>query len=197
MEREERPDTILKGVEYYHVPVFEESLAGISRENNGIMDAISAMGDTPSEFMIKQYEKFVTDQMCVKQYAKFFNILLHHENGAVLWHCSAGKDRAGIATALLMSALGVPRKTIREDYRNSNRFLAEDREYAIRYLETKTIVDGRVMELVGAMYHVQEAYLNRVFKIIDEQYGSMSQFLRKQMYLTPRSIEELKKKFLI
>lgn len=197
MEREERPDTILKGVEYYHVPVFEESLVGISRENNGIMDAISAMGDTPSEFMLKQYEKFVTDQMCVKQYAKFFNILLHHENGAVLWHCSAGKDRAGIATALLMSALGVQRKTIREDYRNSNRFLAEDREYAIRYLETKTIVDGRVMELVGAMYHVQEAYLNRVFKIIDERYGSMSQFLRKQMYLTPRSIEELKKKFLI
>ena len=196
-EREERPDTILKGVEYYHVPVFEEELAGISRENISIRNAVSAMGDSPSDFLLKQYEKFVTDQMCVKQYAKFFNILLHHEHGAILWHCSAGKDRAGIATALLMSALGVSRKMIREDYKNSNRYLAEDKEYVIRYLETKTIVDGRILELVSAMYGVQEAYLNKVFKTIDERYGSMSQFLRKQMYLTPRSIDELKKKYLI
>ncbi len=38
------------------------------------------------------------------------------EDGAVLYHCSAGQDRTGVATALLYDVLGVDRETILKDY---------------------------------------------------------------------------------
>lgn len=54
-----------------------------------------------------------------KQYKKFFETLLSSNGEPVLYHCSAGKDRTGLATALLLSALGVPREVIIDDYLKS------------------------------------------------------------------------------
>jgi protein-tyrosine phosphatase len=52
---------------------------------------------------------------------KFFAHLAQQESYPVLFHCSAGKDRAGILTALLLDALGCPRETIVDDYLQSQR----------------------------------------------------------------------------
>ena len=52
----------------------------------------------------------------VKAYKQFFDILLDQEEGAILWHCSEGKDRTGLASLLILHALGVPPETIMEDY---------------------------------------------------------------------------------
>jgi len=49
------------------------------------------------------------------QYREIFRQLLRHE-GAVAYHCSAGQDRTGLATALVLLALGVPRDVVMEDY---------------------------------------------------------------------------------
>lgn len=49
------------------------------------------------------------------QYREIFRELLRHD-GAVAYHCSAGQDRTGLATALILLALGVPRDVIFEDY---------------------------------------------------------------------------------
>ena len=53
---------------------------------------------------------------------EFFRILLKTDpgRGAVLWHCVDGKDRAGLATMFLLSALGADKQTILEDYLMSN-----------------------------------------------------------------------------
>ena len=71
--------------------------------------------------MLKQYESLVHDEYSIKQYARFLDVLLHQNEGAVLWHCSAGKDRVGVGTALLLCALGVPKKTIYEDFMKNRR----------------------------------------------------------------------------
>lgn len=55
-------------------------------------------------------------------------VILQQEEGAVLWHCSMGKDRVGVGTALLLYALGVPMETIMEDYLRTNRCLEEDQQ---------------------------------------------------------------------
>ena len=66
----------------------------------------------------------------------------------MLWHCSEGKDRVGVGTALLLCALGVPREVIRDDFMRSNLYLETELEYMIRFLENKMIVDGEVMERI-------------------------------------------------
>lgn len=52
---------------------------------------------------------------------EFFAMLARPESYPVLYHCSAGKDRVGILTALLLDALGTPRSVIMDDYLQSQR----------------------------------------------------------------------------
>ena len=52
------------------------------------------------------------------QFRAIFRRLLA-DDGAVMYHCSAGQDRTGVATALILSALGVDRQTILRDYHKS------------------------------------------------------------------------------
>ena len=112
LERNERPDIVVKGVEYYHIPMIDEetisdspkSVLGILQTNDMLKKVLEYDGDIES-LIEQQYENFVKDQYSVKQCARFMDVLLHHENGAALWHCSFGKDRVGVVTALLLCAL--------------------------------------------------------------------------------------------
>jgi protein-tyrosine phosphatase len=51
----------------------------------------------------------------------FFAVLAREDSYPVLFHCSAGKDRTGILTALLLEMLGTPREVIYDDYLHSMR----------------------------------------------------------------------------
>jgi protein-tyrosine phosphatase len=70
----------------------------------------------------KMNQQLVLDPHAQAAYRDLFTVLLnnHDTNGAVLYHCSAGKDRTGIATMLVLSALGVDRATIEADYLLTN-----------------------------------------------------------------------------
>ena len=137
------------------------------------------------------------DDFSVKQYARFLDVILQQEEGAVLWHCSMGKDRVGVGTALLLYALGVPMETIMEDYLRTNRCLEEDLQHMIRLLETKMIVDNEVMDKIKALYRVKEEYLEAVFDAIRQDYGSEEMFLKRALYMTPKSVDSLRKKYLV
>lgn len=60
-----------------------------------------------------------------------FSAVLHDvatSEGAVIYHCSAGKDRTGWATAVLLTILGVPRDTVNADFLLSNTYRGADPE---------------------------------------------------------------------
>lgn len=197
----EKPDTLMEGVRYHEIPIVDEETLGISQEGlsrpENIIKLMKNMNIVPEEFIENQYRNFVRDQYSVKQYARFMDFILHHEGGAVLWHCSAGKDRVGVGTALLLSALGVPREVIREDFLKTNLYLEEEMQHMVRYLETKTIVDSRVMDKVRILYKVKGEYLDMVFDTIEKDYGSMEYFMKKALYLNPKAIDTLKNKYLV
>lgn len=197
----EKPDTVMEGVTYHEIPIIDEETLGISQEglsrSANLLKLMQNRNMMPEEFIESQYRNFVTDQYSVKQYARFMDILLHHEEGAILWHCSAGKDRVGVGTALLLSALGVPREVIREDFLKTNLYLEEEMQHMVRYLETKTIVDSKVMDQIRILYKVKGEYLDTVFETIDQEYGSIDYFMKKALYLNPRAVDTLKNKYLV
>lgn len=196
MERSEKPDIQLPYVEYYHIPIFDEEALGVSRENVSLKDLLDK-GEKMDEILLDQYENMICDEYSVKQFARFLDIVLRQENGAVLWHCSAGKDRVGVATALLLWILGVDKETIKEDYMKTNVYLEEEFEHMIRFLETKMIVDSNVIESIKPLFRVKEIYLDKVFDTIEKEYGSMDKFIKRALYLSPKAIETLKDKYLI
>ncbi|MDO4305878.1 MAG: tyrosine-protein phosphatase [Eubacteriales bacterium] len=195
-ERERRPDMIPEGVIYHEIPIVDEESVRIPR-NQGIADVIMNFQGDPDEFMIRQYQSLIRDQFSVKQYARFLDLLLRQDDGAVLWHCSTGKDRTGVGTALLLCALGASKEDVLEDFMKTNACLENDMEYIIRLMETKTIVDPGIMDRINSLYRVKEEYLDAVFDTIEQNYGSVERFLRKALYLTPKAMEDLQNKYLV
>ena len=94
-ERKCKPDTIMAEVEYYHVPVVDEDVQVISNREQ-FVKMLAGLPDDIEEYMIRQYRNLCMDQLVLKQYARFIDILFRQEKGAVLWHCGTGKDRTGI-----------------------------------------------------------------------------------------------------
>lgn len=195
-ERQEKPDTQLPYVEYYHIPIFDEETMGITQEAD-TMKNISMVGNNVDDFLMRQYEKFILDEYSRRQYARFMDVLLRQREGAVLWHCSAGKDRAGVATALLLWVLGVSKDSIMEDYMKTNIYMESEYEHMVRFLETQTIVDRKMLKSIELLFKVKEIYLESVFKKIEQEYGDVDKFIRKGLYLTPKAIESLQDKYLV
>ncbi len=195
-EVERRPDVIMSGVEYYHIPVFDEEdyrgpLFG------DIEEALDPSNVWTEEQLASTYENIVKDPYSVKQLARFMDILLKAEKGAVLWHGSTGKDRTGITTAIVLALLGVPRHIIMEDFLRSNNCMEEDMKHMYRLLESRpedTVVQEQNLEFY---YRVQENCLNRMFRAIDQKYGSIYQFFRRELFLGPKKAEELKGRYLL
>jgi protein-tyrosine phosphatase len=111
---------------------------------------------------------------------------------AALFHCTAGKDRTGIAGALIMNALNIHQDDIMADFLLTND--AVDLEKSSRELATwasektgRVINPAAVLPLVG----VEESFLTAAYNIIDEKFGSMDQYLKKAMGLSPERLDKL------
>lgn len=194
LERRTKPDTYMEGVRYIRLPILDEE--GFAEEESfpDILEGIRSQGEKQME---EQYVSIVLDPYCTDQYAKFFDCLLDHKEGAALWHGSEGKDRVGIGTALLLCALGVPKNVILADFMRSNSFLAQELIYFRQHLEARGVHDEELLEGVRIFFQVQKSYLTCAFEKIEKEYGTIEWYLRKRMYLTPKALEELQRKYLV
>ena len=120
------PDASMKTVDYLPIPIFEESVAGISHEKKLNSEQILAV--IPR--MEQLYYKMVTDSSCRENLGRAARSVMEHDfsKGSVLWHCTEGKDRCGLLSAVLLLALGMKRSTIMEDYLDAA-FSAMDAQY--------------------------------------------------------------------
>jgi protein-tyrosine phosphatase len=202
-EVEEKPDPVIDGVSYYENPIIEELAEDGQNENKSApnnpiqeaLDRVSAMPDDAKGFMIKLYPELVENEACIRGYQNFFRHLLEQEEGAILWHCSEGKDRVGIGTVLLLSALGVEMDEIKRDYIYTNNCIYNDVTLLLGTISR--LVSNRLIEdkVLYAMT-VCEEYLQSVLDSIEQNYGSMDAFLRDAMKLSKEDILALREKYL-
>lgn len=111
--------------------------------------------------------------------------------GPVLYHCTAGKDRTGVFSAILLSLLDVPRETIYQDYLLSNEFVPSPRAIAAFTASGKTSLAA-----AHALLSVERSYLDRAFAAIDKEYGSFEGYRRTALKLTDDDVARLKKRLL-
>jgi protein tyrosine/serine phosphatase len=97
--------------------------------------------------------------------------------GATLVNCMAGKDRTGIAVAMLQLAAGVHRDDVIEDYLLTN--TAGDPEARIAAgIETMRGIGGRSDEAsLRVLMGVEPEYLETAFAAIEERHGSIDAYL--------------------
>lgn len=129
-----------------------------------------------------------------EQFRDLFRTLLKAE-GPVLYHCSAGKDRTGVATALVLTALGVPRETVIADYELSNRYYRMDARKGADASPEFKMFASLPPEVVKVFQGVDGEYLEAVFAEIDRR-GGMAAYLEKELGVGPAEVARLKAAYL-
>jgi protein-tyrosine phosphatase len=182
-EREYRPDSVISSVK----SIMNLVIPDLSREQaTEYLSANNARG--LETLLVDVYRTMVNDNQ--QEYKEFFNILTHTRHLPILFHCAAGKDRTGLASLFLLSALGVDMKHILEDYYSTN---IHNLEYSNKII-AKINQMGLNGELMRPMLEVREEYLNAALKEIDLKYGGLNAFLIETLNA---DILKLKKRYLI
>lgn len=128
-------------------------------------------------------------------YSRFLHTLLEPHDGAVLWHCTFGKDRTGFGSALVLAALGADRATIAADHAYSRRAL----QARLEDLLPKMRAAGATQEdldTVTAMVGIHPSSLQHALDIIDTRYGGMQNYLHNQLHLSEQEIQNLRNLYL-
>ncbi|WP_394525871.1 tyrosine-protein phosphatase [Lacrimispora sp. JR3] len=207
-ERRQKPDPEIPGVINIFNPILDEKTVGITFEEEerrereepkeifaGIMDHAVTLGGKPEQYIKKLYEDLALSDFAARQYGRFFDLLLEADERAVLWHCSAGKDRVGIGTALLLSALSVDRDTVINDFVVTNTYVTDGAEKISLLVKEKT-GDHTLAECVRVLLTVSEDYILHAFSAMEKCSGTIDAYLTERIGLSTDKKHRLRRKFL-
>jgi protein-tyrosine phosphatase len=137
--------------------------------------------------MVELYRKLPHDHA-----ASYRALFLKVRDGSlpILVNCAAGKDRTGVAVALLLETLGVPRDLIVQDYCLTNQHadfgrLLEFRRRSGRFANVMS-------DASGPMFAADRAYLAAMFDQIDQRYGNVELYARDQLQLEPDDLATIR-----
>ncbi|MDD5811418.1 MAG: tyrosine-protein phosphatase [Treponema sp.] len=113
----EKPNPEISGVKIFHMPIFDENKAGVSRDKKSI--SLDSLKNSPP--MVEVY-KSMADGDGSKNIKNILETILSlkEDQLPVLFHCTAGKDRTGVIAALLLKYFGASEKDILKDYLYTN-----------------------------------------------------------------------------
>ena len=137
------------------------------------------------------YDLIFFEESSQEVYRRFFADLLtvNPEEGAVLWHCTQGKDRAGCASAMLLAALGADRELIMADFILSKDYY----DPMVSQVKTETEAQKTVINtLISANPEIFGATLDKV----DAKYGSLKNYLTECIGVTPEMMKVLRDRYL-
>ena len=183
-EKNEDPDKIPEDIDYVEMPI---EVDGAMRTK---IEAI-LKGETDRDvksFLIEANEEFINNYSHI--YSKFLKDLAR-EQKPTLFHCTAGKDRAGFAAAITLIAIGVSKEDAIEDYMKTNEYTADRIEEMISNIELMSLyqTDG---ELLRPLLGVEREYLETALKTAEDQYGSIEKYIREGLGISEEEIQKLK-----
>ena len=165
-ETKHQPDPQLPNVKYYSLSVMGEDSANSLAIVEIYRQYQNNVGKAYVE-MIRQgalvpdmYTNFFDSPESMQAYRKFFDILLS-EQGTILWHCTGGKDRTGLATVMLLATLGIDEKTILKDFALINEINRKKINY-IRAEASKYTADEAELKQIEALAGVFPPYMQKV-----------------------------------
>lgn len=142
------------------------------------------------------YPSLIRSEYSQLQYATFLRLIIESpEDSGILWHCFQGKDRTGWGAAFLLSALGVCRENIINDFDLSNAAYQELVARLHAEIDTRGGKEPE-KEVVQAFMGVSTNNFRRTLDIIDHEFGGMQDYLRNQLLLSHDDILRLRRRFL-
>lgn len=198
-EIKEKTENLPDIIEYKTVPLLDNSFLGIARDEYSLKCWFNMFRDgnkDPDQIFCEMYEMLVFGERAKKLIPEIFKEFLSDKDSCVLWHCSAGKDRVGIVTMLLLLALGIERETIIEDYLATARFSAS-KIFFSKTFSPLVIKEPRLRKCLSVLMGVKRQYIDTVFERIDRDFDNVEDFFEKQYGISGRDISKLRAKYLV
>ena len=183
-EKQNEPDQLPSTLKYIEMPI--EADGAIRPKVEAILKG--DLNEDVGAILVETNKEFISDFSGV--YKGFIESLIENQE-PTLFHCTAGKDRAGFAAALVLLAVGVPEKIVIEDYMKTNKYTEETIQDYINKINLYSLgsVDA---EILRPLLGVEERFIRAALDEIKQKYGSVENFIRDELKIRDESIVELK-----
>ena len=218
-DRERHPDPDIPGCSNLWIPILMESGAGVEQGEKAQEEAYKMFRnliENPEQsaaMMTDIYRQFIRGEYCRKQYGRFVKDILSISQDAqkegkqpvILWHCAAGKDRAGLGAVILQEIFGVSREDIFADYMLTNSYVMKEVEAQIEKHRSKLMefygdqtekIFPSYCEVVVNMMEARTEYLEAVYQCVKEDYEDFSSYVEKGLNICESEQAELRSIFL-
>ena len=187
-EREiiKEPNILPNNCEYIKLSICSDGK--LSKELKSILNGTLEID--VKKYLINANRDFVLNQQ--HNFSRFIREIIKSNGNPVLYHCTAGKDRTGFATIIILSILEVDREIIYDEYLFSNCCIEKTiNKQLAKVCKIFDIEHKDSYKLLPLMY-VELDYINTAFKTIEYVYGDINNYIRKGLGITEEEIQKLK-----
>jgi len=190
-------DRLPYGVEFAHLPVSGGDLGAIYElvASGDHEQQRRELGDgRGASFMAEMNRGFVSDARQREAFGAALRLLCAPGRLPLLYHCTGGKDRAGWMTAIVLTALGVPRELVLRDYLLSN----DLHRTGYQKLRSDLVKIGIVTDpgLIRPFLEQSATFLGAAFEEADRRYGSFGRFLAYGLEVSEAMLTDLRRTLL-
>ncbi len=184
-------DPLIRGASYELLHVYDENDERLSFTFESVVEN----RDSLSKAYETIFETYKTSVFGSNAYKKLFRYLVDGQT-PLLFHCYAGKDRTGMAAALILLALGVPQETIVYDYM----LTAKTRRpfFGKRFEQYgHLIVDEETEKWFTFFTLVTPEAIEATLDTITDRYSDIDEYFYKELDLSKDDLEKLRQLYLV
>ena len=175
------------GFDVVDIPILDEGNSAIVGEIMARIDAGDFAGFDPDQIMLTANQQFAVQ--FTPQFRRFMQTLLEAGGEPVAWHCTAGKDRTGFASAILLRLLGVPQDVVMQDYLASGEHALDARRSQLLLLRLSK--GEEAADKLGTIMGVRSSWLQAAFDAIDNHWGGFDRYVNEGLQLAASDVARL------
>ena len=183
------PDNLSKDLlkKYVSLPISASTLSRMVDQKN--IDGDNKF--TYEKVMEESYKLYINNHKHV--WKEFIKILLKANNNPIIFHCSAGKDRTGIASFIIQKLCDNPMELIFENYLLSNELLTINAATAEQTTASKKDDQLITKVMLDTLSKVKKSYLISGINEIENQFESLENYIIQELGFNNADIKDLKK----
>jgi len=188
----QKPDDLPQKMIYKNYSAFEDEGDQLDQAKKLVLKG-KVNGSDADKRMVDFYREYVTEN---PQIIKTIITEILESKEPVLYHCTAGKDRTGIITALILTILKFDKETIYNDYLLSNNYRKDLVQKRLRLANTLHFLYPKMdIQVLEKLSWVEKRYLDTAFQEINKKYGSTDLYIQQALGISEGKREEYIQKF--
>lgn len=194
-EVNKHPDPVMSGISYYKMSALkDEKGEDINYSPSSILK--KALRQRDKNIAQATLEHFYALMIFNNgTFTKLMN-MLKEEHTPILFHCTAGKDRTGIASILILLLLGVSEESIRKDYLLTNKYRKKALNKQHRRFKLLTHFSNNVSDIVTLSEGVLPEGCDYIFNLIHQRYSSYEEYFEQEMHISKEEQKRIREKYL-